>query len=210
MSVIGFPFRWALGDRFDYANFDFDADMNEMDVRLAGIVNSNSPDLSAFRDHGGKLLLYSGSVDTQVATFSTIQYYERVAAKEGGLEKAKEFARLFVVPGLGHMQSGPGINDIGQVVSAPEIKRDAEHNILLALMEWVENGNAPEKLIGTAYETVDLFTGSGTGIRFQRPVYPYPCFPKYIGGNVKDPSSYVPEEHERGAGQEADEKYLTI
>lgn len=208
MGVIGFPFRWVFGSDFDYQSFDFDGDMDKVDEQLAQVVNANASDLSAFKNCGGKLLMYTGSTDTQVATFDTIQYYERVIDHEGGLEKTREFARLFLVPGLGHMQAGPGINDIGQVVSSPEVEQDAEHSIINALMEWVENGRVPEKIIGTAYQNVNPFSGDGSGIRFQRPVYPYPLFPKYTGGDVNSPDSYAPEAHERGAGQPSDELYF--
>lgn len=208
MGVVGFPFRWVFGQDFNYETFDFDRDMDAVDEKLASIVNANNPDLSAFRSRGGKLLLYTGTTDTQVATCCTIQYYERVIEQEGSLEAAQAFAKLYVVPGLGHMQAGPGINDIGQVVSSGEVPLDAEHNILTALMEWVEQGRAPEKIIGTAFENVDPFSGEGHGVKFQRPVYPYPLFPHYVGGDVKSPDSYAPAEHHRGAEQRTDEEYL--
>lgn len=208
MGIVGFPLRWAFGLDFDYRSFDFDKDMDKMDQQLARAVNANSPDLSAFRDRGGRLLMYSGSTDTQVSTFDTIQYYERVVAHEGGLEQTQQFARLFIVPGLGHMQAGPGINDIGQVVSSPEVVQDSEHSIIDALMEWVEEGRVPERIVGTSYRNVDAFSGDGNGIRFQRPVYPYPLFPKYVGGDATKPESYVPEAHERSLEPASDPIYL--
>lgn len=209
MSIIGFPFRWTFGKEFDYEKFDFDKDVDELDKKLASVVNANSPDLTNFRNHGGKLLMYTGTTDTQVATFSTIQYYERIIKQEGGLEEAKKFARLYVVPGLGHVQAGPGINDIGQVVSSGEVPLDAEHNILTALMEWVEYGRVPEKIIGTAFNNVDPFSGECHNIKFQRPIYPYPMFPHYIGGDVKNPDSYIPVEHKYLVERDADEEYLS-
>lgn len=208
LGVIGFPLLWGLNGKFNYETFDFDKDVDNMDSNIASIVNANSPDLSAFRAKGGKLLMYSGSTDTQVATFSTIQYYERLIEHMGGLEKTQEFARLFIVPGLGHMQGGPGIHDIGQVVSSDEVPQDSAHSIINALMEWVEKGRVPEMLIGTGYNEVTPASGDGRGIRFQRPVFPYPLFPKYIGGDPTKPESFAPEAHERGAGQCSDETYL--
>lgn len=208
LGVISFPMIWGMDGKFDWETFDFDRDMDEIDGNIASFVNANGVDLSAFRERGGKLLMYSGSTDTQVATFNTIRYYERLVEHEGSLEKAQEFARLFIVPGLGHMQGGPGINDIGQVVSSDEVPQDAEHSIINALMEWVENGRVPEKLIGTGYKDVNPFSGDGKNIRFQRPIYPYPLFPKYVGGDVTKPESFAPEKRERGAGDCADEEYL--
>ncbi|MGN0056103.1 MAG: tannase/feruloyl esterase family alpha/beta hydrolase [Atopobiaceae bacterium] len=145
---------------------------------------------------------------TQVSTFDTIQYYERVVAHEGGLEEAQRFARLFVVPGMGHMQAGPGINDIGQVVSSPEVPQDSEHGIVNALVDWVERGRAPERIVGTSYRNLDPFSGDGSDIRFQRPVYPYPLFPKYVGVDVNSPDSHEPEAHERSVEPASDAIYL--
>lgn len=57
----------------------------------------------------------------------------------------------------------------------------------------------PESLIATGYDSVHPISGEGTGVRFQRPVYPYPLFSEYIGGDVNDPNSYRGTAHERGA-----------
>jgi feruloyl esterase len=208
LGIVAYPFIWALGDEFNYKTFDFDKDMDAVDKKVAAIVNANNPDLSAFRQSGRKMILYTGTTDTQVSCYDTISYYERIVKQEGSLEKAQEFVKLYVVPGLGHMQAGPGLNDIGQVVSSPDVPLDAEHNILTALMEWVENGHAPEKIIATGYHSVDPFCGEGRDIRFQRPVYPYPLFPKYIGGNVDAPDSYCSEEHMWGTAVSSDDEYL--
>jgi feruloyl esterase len=54
----------------------------------------------------------------------------------------------------------------------------------------VEEGIAPEHILATAYKD--------GGIRFQRPVYPYPKFPHYISGDPAIPSNYQGVEHERG------------
>ena len=35
-----------------------------------------------------------------------------------------------------------------------------------------------------------------------------PLFPKYIGGDVNNPDSFVPEKRDFGAGQCSDEMYL--
>ena len=203
-----FPFRWAFGTDYDYHSFDFDRDVEKMNQKLAKPLNANSPDLSAFHRKSGKLLLYAGSSDMGVPMEDTITYYERLIRQEGGLEKTKEFARLFVVPGLGHMYCGPGINNIGQVPATSEVPFDREHNMLCALMEWVEKGLAPEKIVGTAYQDLHYFSGEGSNIRFQRPAYPYPFFPKYVGGDENDPGSYIPEEHKRSLEFSTDREYL--
>jgi feruloyl esterase len=57
------------------------------------------------------------------------------------------FYRLFLVPGMGHCEGGPGAADIGQQLGGTNA---SSHNLLLALVDWVEGGGAPETIVGTA------------------------------------------------------------
>jgi len=86
---------------------------------------------------------------------------------------------------MGHCGGGPGINDIGQS-GAPNVPQDGEHDLLTALMEWVEQGKAPDKLIGTAFHG----GFAANGISFQRPIFPYPKLPEYVGGDPNLPDSF--------------------
>ncbi|MGF6925584.1 hypothetical protein QFZ48_001084 [Chitinophaga sp. W2I13] len=75
---------------------------------------------------------------------------------------------------------------------------------MLALVKWVEEGVAPAKIIAAALGCC----GADSAFRFQRPVYPYPQFPEYTGGDPGDPSSYKAVEHPRGEVLVPAEKYL--
>jgi feruloyl esterase len=75
-------FRWAFGAGFDPMTFDFDKDEKELDAKTAKILNANSPDLRAFHDLGGKLLMFSGTADGLVPYPDTLAYYERVVKFE--------------------------------------------------------------------------------------------------------------------------------
>ena len=55
------------------------------------------PDLSAFRRHGGKLLMYFGWADPQLNPRMGVEYYEQVVEKMG--DSTTDFFRLFMVPG---------------------------------------------------------------------------------------------------------------
>ena len=69
-------------------------------------LDAFDPDLTAFRESGGKLLLYHGWNDPSISPLNTVDYYGQVDAASGG--DAEEFARLFMVPGMLHCRGGPG------------------------------------------------------------------------------------------------------
>jgi len=200
-----YVFLWGMGPSFDPAKFDFDRDVDTIDRKLAPIMNANNPDLSAFRRHGGKLLSYTGTADTSVPYQDTLAYYERVVRRQGGLAKTQEFFRYFLVPGMKHASGGAGLGEFGQVLTREDVPADAEHNIVLALVAWVEQGTAPERFIAVAFTDGDH---PEKGIRLQRPIYPYPLFPQYVGGDPTAASSYRPVAHQRGGVPKPAERYL--
>lgn len=69
---------------FDFHTFDFSSQVDFFDNKLARIINSTDPDLSAFRARGGKLLMWHGWTDTVLAPRSTVNYYNSVVAVTGG------------------------------------------------------------------------------------------------------------------------------
>jgi feruloyl esterase len=76
-----------------------------------------------------------------------------------GKNKMKKFYRFFPVPGMDHCAGGPGAHAFGQVgESFQGLAKDKRYNAVLALVDWVENGNAPESIVGTKFvnDTVAL------------------------------------------------------
>lgn len=187
-----YPYRWAFGAGFDYRSFDFDSHQAILDSILAPVLNANNPDLSGLEKAGGKLIMFTGTADALVPMQDAINYYERVVQQQGSLKKTQRFFRYFLVPGMGHCGNGPGLNDFGQNLGTV-VEQDSEHDILLALVKWVEKGVAPDKIIASALNCCD----ARDKIRFQRPVYPYPKFPEYISGDPNAPSSYKAVTHQR-------------
>ncbi len=121
------PAEWSILD------FDFDADPARM-APMAEIYNSDDPDLTAFRDAGGKLLMYHGLADAIVFPGKTLDYWGKLEETTG-----TEFARLFMIPGMDHcgiQGTGPGIDQAG-------------FDPLSALEAWVERGAAPDRLMTT-------------------------------------------------------------
>ncbi len=172
--------------------------MADVDLVLAPILNAMSTDLSAFKNRGGKLLMYHGWADPIIQPQDTINYYYRVAATQAkqpakALKETQTFFRLFMVPGMNHCSSGAGPNAFGNrysahiVVPGPPVA-DAGHDAFLALQQWVEQGIAPERIVATKYVNDD----ASQGIQMTRPICSLPTVPTYSGGgDTNDAASFV-------------------
>ena len=64
----------------DWHKFDLDRDMPLIDMAV-GYVDAVDPDLSRYKNNGGKLLLTHGWSDTGITPETTIWYYEKVLEK---------------------------------------------------------------------------------------------------------------------------------
>lgn len=156
-----YPFIWTFGADYDGYRFDFDRDLDRVNETLAADLNANSADLSAFRERGGKLILFSGSADPCVPYPDAMRYYDRVAAASGGYDSAMEFARWCLFPGRDHGSGGLGVNAVWADESGV--------GELIALRRWREEGIAPAYMIGTAFHGGN----PANGIHFMRRVYAY-------------------------------------
>lgn len=191
-----YPFQWALGARFEPTTFDFNKDESELDDRLAPIVNANNPDLLAFQKSGGKLIMFTGTADSLVPYPDAINYYERVVElirhhpqkgfPSDPLAAAQEFFRYYLVPGMAHCGSGPGITFIGQGIS------DTAGDLLDAVRNWSEQSIAPDEILGVGE------SGRSDGKTLHRKICPYPDFPTYIGGDANKDTSFKCEPRARG------------
>ncbi|WFL76316.1 tannase/feruloyl esterase family alpha/beta hydrolase [Altererythrobacter arenosus] len=119
---------------YSAASFDFDADPARM-TASASLLNATDPDISEFRDNGGKLLLWHGMADALVVPSQSVDYYQWVLERMGGPQQVQSFFRLFLAPGLGHCWEAPS-------PTAPE-----DFDPLTAIEEWVEQGQAPDVLV---------------------------------------------------------------
>ena len=148
-----------------YKNYSFDT--YHEDSKLVGeTLNATNPDLSAFRKHGGKLLMYTGWSDAAISALATIGYYDEVIANDNS---AVNDVRLFLLPGVDHCFGGVGPSWV---------------NYLTEIDKWVETGKAPEQL--TAYWLDDKYQPTGS-----RLICPYPQVAKYDGkGDTRDMSSF--------------------
>lgn len=138
--------------------------------QYSAVIGTDNPDLSAFRDHGGKVLIWHGWADQLISSLGTVDYYKRVVEKMGGAAKTAEFARLFMAPGVGHCGGGSGPTPTGQMD---------------ALLSWVEQRKAPETLPAERRDQ------SGAVVR-SRPLCLYPQVARYKGtGSTDSAANFV-------------------
>jgi feruloyl esterase len=134
------------------------------------VIGTDNPDLSAFRDRGGRTIIWHGWADPLITAEGTIDYYKRVQQRMGGAKPTSAFARLYLVPGVGHCAGGPGPQPTG---------------VLDALVAWVEDGRAPETLLAERRDQTGAVTRS-------RPLCQYPLVAKYRGtGSTDDARNFV-------------------
>jgi feruloyl esterase len=146
---------------WDFRTFDFDRDLAFTVEKLGWVLDAFDPDLTAFRESGGKLLLYHGWNDPSISPLNTVDYYEQVDAASGG--DAEEFARLFMVPGMLHCRGGPG---------------PSKFDMLGAMERWVEDGQAPERIVASHV--------TAGRVDRTRPLCGYPEQAVYLGSGSTD------------------------
>lgn len=124
--------------------------------------------LNSYFARGGKILFYHGVSDPWFSANDTVDYYQRMAQSSGGMEKVRaQSSRAFLVPGMGHCSSGAATLD--------------QFDLLQAVVDWVENGKAPEKVIAGG----SAFPGR------TRPLCAYPQYAHYKGqGNPEDAANF--------------------
>jgi feruloyl esterase len=134
---------------------------------FTALIGTDNADLSAFVARGGKAILWHGYADQLISASGTVDYYKRVQQQMGGADRAAEFIRLFLAPGIGHCAGGTGAMPSGQ---------------LDALVSWVEDGKAPASLAASRQ------TPEGPRNRI---LCPYPKVPKYKGsGSTNDAANF--------------------
>ncbi|GAA6002670.1 hypothetical protein JCM10207_007619 [Rhodosporidiobolus poonsookiae] len=157
-----------------------------------GGINAVDPNIGNFLKRG-KLITYHGYSDTIIPSHSSILYRNEVQ-KALGWKNLDDSYRLFMVPGMGHCRTGPGAWAFGEAQQRPAVlagqgqssQFDAEHDALLAIIEWVEKGIAPKHIVSTKW-TNDNMT---QGVSFTRKLCPYPQQGTYIAGDVDSADSF--------------------
>lgn len=150
---------------WDYSTYDLSRWKRDMAL-AATVLNATSPDLSAFKSRGGKLILWHGWADAALTPLASIRYHEQVHARDAS---AREYFRTFMLPGVLHCAGGNGPDS----VDWPS-----------AIVNWVENGQAPERVIARKV--------ANGALSRSRPLCPYPQKAVYNGtGSTDDEKNFV-------------------
>lgn len=141
-------------------------------------INTDDPDLTAFKARGGKVLQYHGLNDPLIPAQGSTNYYERVIGKFGGLASVQNFYRLYLIPGMSH---GPGNGTSNPSANPPQ---PATGQFYSLLTDWVEKGVAPA-------EGIVMNSPTATPVAKSLPMCTYPKKAMYVSGDVHSAASYV-------------------
>jgi feruloyl esterase len=161
MGIPTDTFKYVVHENpaWDWNTMDFDTDTAALEKNFAGVVDATSPDLSAFMNRGGKLLMYHGWNDQLIAPRNSIDYFNNVLYTMG-MAKTADAMRLYMVPGMTHCSGGDGTSNFDMVAE---------------MENWVERGKAPDRIIA-----------SRTNPDRTRPLCPYPQMAVYKGSGRTD------------------------
>jgi hypothetical protein len=156
----------------------FGSQFRTSELKFHDVIGTDDPNLFAFRDHGGKMIIYHGLADFLIFPRGSYNYYNRVTERMGGLTEVQKFYRFFPYAGNTHCGGNPG------QPNAPLINGTDLFN---ALVNWVEHSVAPDSIV--AYNAPTLAAATVV-----RPVCKYPDKLVYDGvGSINVESSFVCE-----------------
>ena len=170
------PYDTALDDfkyvifgnpNWDWRTFDLERDTATADQAVKGAIEAVDPNLTKFAQRGGKLLMYHGWADQDIAPQASVNYYKNASI---ATKATSEWLRLFMMPGMQHCGGGEGPNSFDPMT---------------ALEQWVEQGKVPDQIIAS-------HRSRNGAVDRTRPLCPYPQVAKYKGsGNIDDAANFV-------------------
>src|ERR1035437_3255501 len=173
---------------WDYKKADMDDAIKTAMEKTAHALDATDPNLKPFLAHGGKLILYHGWNDPAISALNTVSYYDELR-KATGVKEADAAVRLFMIPGMQHCGLGPGASIFDQWgMPQTAFPDDAQHDIFLALENWVEKGEAPDHMVAAKLDAL----GPSAHVLMTRPMCAYPQVAKYKGsGDSNDAANFT-------------------
>jgi Tannase and feruloyl esterase len=146
--------------------FDADRDIPALEARYDDMLGATNPDLRAFAERGGKMILWHGWTDPAIPALNTVGYMQTVE-KEMGADAVDSFARVYMAPGVNHCGGGVGPN---------------QWDMVTPLVRWREDGVAPTSVIAASVNEEGETTRT-------RPLCPFPQVARYDGRGDSDSAS---------------------
>ena len=143
---------------------DMDARLRDVEANASQRLTDTNvwTDLDTFLGRGGKILFFHGVSDPWFSANDSWDWWQRAAATNGAA--FTEASRYYMNPGMMHCGGGNAFD---------------QFDLLGPLVDWVENGTAPERPIASRRD------GSAS-----MPLCPHPAYPHYSGGDASRPESY--------------------
>ncbi|KNG88563.1 feruloyl esterase B-1 [Aspergillus nomiae NRRL 13137] len=177
----GTPFSYAE-DWYRYVVYNnTNWDLTTWTIKDAAVASAQDPyqistwdgDLSPFQNKGGKVLHYHGVEDPVISSDNSKRYYKHVADTMNlSPSELDNFYRFFPISGMGHCANSNGPSSIGQG-SGTFSGNKPEDNVLLAMVQWVEEGIAPDFVRGAKL--------NGSTAEYRRKHCKYPKRNRYVG-----------------------------
>lgn len=174
------PDLYAFEDYLQGFDFDQDAPkiaavnerFNASAIAVMTPPDALKPALTAFKQAGGKMLMFHGNSDPVFSVKDTVRWYDFLDFSLAG--HAAQFVRLYRIPGMVHGQGGPSTD---------------QFDMFRPLIAWVEQGKAPQSIVAATRSANPDITLRMEGMT--RPLCPHPSYAEYRAGNVLRASSFV-------------------
>lgn len=138
--------------------------------QFSSVIGTRDTDLTEFKKAKGKMITWHGMKDELIFFNGTVDYYSRVLEED---PKVHDYYRLFLAPGAEHCTAGIGWYP---------------GNIFQALVDWVENGTAPDTLRAIATPTA---SGSISPPLRTADLCAWPKVLTYVAGDSNEASSFT-------------------
>ena len=100
-----------------------------------GYGTPQDPQMMGSEKAGTKIVMYHGVSDPVISSYLVERGYPKLAeVRNGDMDRVRKFARMYFSPGMVHCGGGTG-------------PQDHADRLLQALMDWVEQGKAPEAVV---------------------------------------------------------------